>query len=212
MVGDFINVNRFLDATRAEGPGLRACVWVQGCLRRCPGCCNADQLPIEERWLAPVDEICSRIASAQDEFGIEGVTFLGGEPLLQARGLARVAEFCRRRGLSVMTFTGYTLEECRRDPLPGVPELLAATDVLVDGAFLADQLDHVRNWVGSTNQRFHYFTDVYNAGIETDPRYRHVVELREEGGRLFLNGCPHVVSLGCSSRNISQKVVMNAGS
>ena len=92
-----------------------------------------------------------------------------------------------------MTFTGYTLEECRRSPLPDVTELLAATDVLVDGVYLKDRPERVRNWVGSTNQRFHYLTDVYDASIETDPRYRHVVELREEDGHLFLNGCPHVV-------------------
>ena len=92
-----------------------------------------------------------------------------------------------------MVFTGYTFEECRRDPLPGVAELLTATDVLVDGAYLRDRPERVRNWVGSTNQRFHYLSDAYDASIETDPQYRHVVELREENGRVYLNGCPHVV-------------------
>ena len=189
----YINVNRFIGATRAEGPGLRACLWVQGCLRNCPGCCNTDLLAMEERMLVPSEEVCGWIASACSEADIEGVTLLGGEPLLQARGLAPVARFAHDLGLTVMIFTGYTLDECRRDPLPGVADLLAATDVLVDGAYLRDRPERIRNWVGSTNQRFHYLTDAYDASIETDPRYRHVVELREEGGRLFLNGCPHVV-------------------
>lgn len=192
MAGNWLNLNGFLDATRAEGPGLRACLWVQGCLRNCPGCCNVDQLPLEPRTVVPASAVCEWLAAAQTAHGIEGVTFLGGEPLLQARGLADVARFARARSLSVMVFTGYDLEDCRRDPLPGVPELLAATDVLVDGAYLRDRPERVRNWVGSTNQRFHYLTSAYDAAIETDPRYRHVVELREEEGRLLLNGCPHV--------------------
>ena len=193
MAETYLNLNRFLGATRAEGPGLRACLWVQGCLRNCTGCCNTDQLPLEPRELVTSDEVCAKLASVQSNCGIEGVTFLGGEPLLQAKGLAPVARFAHERGLTVMTFTGYTLEECRRNPLPDVTELLAATDVLVDGAYLKDRPERVRNWVGSTNQRFHYLTDAYDASIETDPRYRHVVELREEDGHLFLNGCPHVV-------------------
>ena len=195
MRGEAININRMIDATLAEGPGLRAAIWVQGCLRRCPGCCNVDQLAIEERMLVPVDAICERIAAAKDEYGIEGVTFLGGEPLLQAEGLAPVAAFAHALGLTVMVFTGYTLEELRRNPLAGSDELLEATDVLVDGAYLADRVEKIRNWVGSTNQRFHYFTAAYDASIETDPRCRHVVELREEDDRLLLNGCPHIAGM-----------------
>jgi len=139
------------------------------------------------------EEVSRWLEDAQREFGIEGVTFLGGEPLLQAQGLAPIAACARARGLNVMVFTGYTLDECRRDPLPGVTGLLASTDVLVDGAYLREKPERIRNWVGSTNQHFHYFTSAYDASIETDPRNRHVVELREEDGHLFLNGCPHTV-------------------
>ncbi|MGB4137003.1 MAG: 4Fe-4S cluster-binding domain-containing protein, partial [Microbacterium sp.] len=32
--------SRFLPATRAEGPGLRAAIWVQGCAVHCPECFN----------------------------------------------------------------------------------------------------------------------------------------------------------------------------
>ena len=32
-VGDYLNVARVIERTWAEGPGLRMCVWVQGCAR-----------------------------------------------------------------------------------------------------------------------------------------------------------------------------------
>lgn len=193
MSGGFLNIARTLERTRAEGPGLRYCIWTQGCLRNCPGCCNAEMQPLEPRTLVPVGEVVSRVLAAAAEHGLEGVTFLGGEPMLQAKGLAAVARAVRGAGLTVMVFTGYTLEECRANPLPGVEDLLAETDVLVDGPYLADRPETRRNWIGSTNQRFHYFTDAYGPDIETDPIYRGQVEFRVEGDALRINGCPRTL-------------------
>lgn len=193
----FLNLNRFLTCTVAEGPGKRFCLWTQGCEKKCPSCCNAPMQAFEPRLILPVSEICEQILQAINADEIEGVTFLGGEPLLQAKGLARVAEFAREHGLSVMVFTGYTLSECLENPLPGVPELLLCTDVLVDGQYLRNHPDERRNWVGSTNQKFHYFTDRYTPAIETSPEFAALVEIRPvltADTILTLNGCPKTLS------------------
>ena len=192
-VGDYLNVARVIERTQAEGPGLRLCVWVQGCAQNCPGCCNRSMQPFEPRDVMATEALirCVEKVWSSPE-APEGITLLGGEPFLQAVGLARVAERVRKLGGTVLTFTGYTLEELHRGDLPGAERLLAATDVLVDGPYLAQHAESRRNWVGSANQRFHYLTEAYGASIETDPRYRSVVELREENGRICLNGCPHV--------------------
>lgn len=191
--GDFLNVARVIERTRAEGPGLRLCVWVQGCARNCPGCCNRSMQAFEPRDVLATEELIRRVeqvwASPEPP---EGITLLGGEPFLQAAGLARVAERVRALGGTVFAFSGYTLEELRRGDLPGAERLLAATDVLVDGPYLERRAETRRNWVGSTNQRFHYLTKAYGPSIETNPGYRHVVEFREEDGRVYLNGCPQV--------------------
>jgi len=189
----FLNLNRFLSCTVAEGPGKRFCLWTQGCAKHCPGCCNAPLQTFEPRLILPVSEICEQILQSLEENEIEGVTFLGGEPLLQAKGLAEVARFAWEHGLSVMVFTGYTLSECRENPLPGVPELLRCTDVLIDGPYLRDQQDERRNWVGSTNQTFHYITNRYTPAIETDPTTSALVEIRPSttsATSFTLNGCP----------------------
>ena len=192
-VGDYLNVARVIERTQAEGPGLRLCVWVQGCAQNCPGCCNRSMQPFEPREVIATDDLIRHVEKAwASPEAPEGITLLGGEPFLQAVGLARVAERVRKLGGTVLTFSGYTLEELHRGDLPGAERLLAATDVLVDGPYLAQCTEKRRNWVGSMNQRFHYLTDAYDASIETDPRYRRVVELREESGRVYLNGCPHV--------------------
>jgi anaerobic ribonucleoside-triphosphate reductase activating protein len=164
----WLNVAKIIDVTQAEGPGLRTAIWVQGCLKRCVGCCNGQFLNIQPADVCDSQMIIEQIAQNQQQYGIEGVTLLGGEPFLQAEGLADVAQACHKMGLSVMVFSGYQLEELEDDArFKGASQLLKATDVLVDGEYQQALTENVRNWVGSTNQRFHYFTNFYDVSIET---------------------------------------------
>lgn len=92
---------------------------------------------------------------------VEGVTFLGGEPFAQAEAVATIAEGVRSSGLSVVTFTGYQIEDLIGARLDDYDRLLAATDLLIDGPFVQDQVDFSRPWVGSRNQRYHFLTERY---------------------------------------------------
>ena len=163
----WLNIAKMIDVTQAEGPGLRTAIWVQGCLKRCVGCCNGQFLKIQPADVYDSQKIIEQIAQNLQQYGIEGVTLLGGEPFLQAEGLADVAQACRKMGLSVMVFSGYQLEELDDARFKGASQLLKVTDVLVDGEYQQALIENVRNWVGSTNQRFHYFTDFYDVSIET---------------------------------------------
>lgn len=163
----WLNVAKIIDVTQAEGPGLRTAIWVQGCLKRCVGCCNGQFLKIQPADVCDSQMIIEQISQNQQQYGIEGVTLLGGEPFLQAEGLADIAQACRKMGLSVMVFSGYQLEELDDSRFKGASQLLEATDILVDGEYQQALTENVRNWVGSTNQRFHYFTDFYDVSIET---------------------------------------------
>lgn len=187
----WLNLASWIPCTEVEGPGKRAALWVQGCDKRCVGCCNPDYLKIVEREIVKAEAMIDRLLVAQAVWGLEGVTFLGGEPFLQAQGLAVVAEGVSRAGLSVMTFTGYTMQELDELSLPGARELLAWTDVLVDGPYESANPDRSRNWVGSTNQRFHYLTKRYDASIEGADALNREVEWRvRDDGRFVVNGWP----------------------
>jgi anaerobic ribonucleoside-triphosphate reductase activating protein len=97
------------------------------------------------------------------EAGVEGVTLLGGEPFDQAAALAEVAAAYRAAGLTVMTFSGYTLDALSEWALErsDIAALLAATDLLVDGPYLRDRPDARRPWLGSTNQGIRALTPAY---------------------------------------------------
>ncbi|HEY6547155.1 MAG TPA: 4Fe-4S single cluster domain-containing protein, partial [Vicinamibacteria bacterium] len=152
--------------TRAEGPGARYALWLQGCSIRCPGCCNPHLFEDVGGTLVAVSALLGEMARLGGE--IEGLTLLGGEPFEQAEGLVPLAQGARGLGLSMMAFSGYTLEELRTQGTtrPAVSDLLATLDVLVDGRYDHSRPESERLWAGSTNQRFHYLTDRYPPRIE----------------------------------------------
>lgn len=148
-------------------------------------------LQFAERELLPAAEIVRRLSIARDTFNIEGVTFLGGEPMLQARGLAQVALGARAMGLSVMVFTGYTVDELEAVQPIAWQDLLQVTDVLVDGPYLAQHPDGERRWIGSTNQSVHYLSNRYESSIERLPREGRDIEVRFGlDGAVQINGWP----------------------
>ncbi|MGY4858582.1 4Fe-4S single cluster domain-containing protein [Cryobacterium sp. AP23] len=185
--------SRFLPATAAEGPGLRAALWVQGCSVHCPGCFNP------QLW-AEIGGRVENTAVLADRFvadalgaGVEGVTLLGGEPFDQAAALASIAEAFRAAGLTVMTFSGYPLDLLTEwsAARPDIARLLAATDLLIDGPYLRDQPDAVRPWLGSTNQGIRALTPAYAAEVARIEREggldRLEIRIRPDG-RIDVNG------------------------
>lgn len=180
-----LNVANVVDRTEAEGPGVRFAVWVQGCPFRCAGCCNPEQLAFVPRDAVTPEALAERALRA----GVEGVSLLGGEPFAQAAGLARFARLVSTAGLSVMVYSGYTLDELRASSDEGVGALLAVTDLLVDGRYDAASRDTGRRWIGSSNQRLHFLTGRYAAD---DPcfRGRNTLEIHLLDGEIVVNGWP----------------------
>jgi anaerobic ribonucleoside-triphosphate reductase activating protein len=180
-----LNLAHVEPCTEAEGPGQRFAVWVQGCPLRCPGCCNPEFLPFTGGTPTRVSELLRRLESEP----VEGISLLGGEPFAYAEPLAYFACETQARGQSVMTFTGFTLEDLRANPDPSVAALLSATDILVDGPYVRELPDTKRRWVGSTNQRVHFLSDRYRPD---DPCWnaRNTLELRVRGRDVTVNGFP----------------------
>jgi anaerobic ribonucleoside-triphosphate reductase activating protein len=159
-----LRVGAVVERTQCEGPGARFALWVQGCRIRCADCCNPQFFAARGGERTTADQVSARLRAAAGS--LEGVSFLGGEPFDQAEALAEVAVAARSLGLSVMTFSGYALEELRARRHRGVSTLLAATDLLVDGPYDRTRPESRRRWVGSTNQRFHFLSARYAPGIE----------------------------------------------
>src|SRR5436190_14435589 len=105
-----LQVAQIVPGTEAEGPGRRFALWFQGCPLRCPGCCNPEFIPFEGGESMRLPDVLAAVDEARRQ-GIEGITLLGGEPLAHATAAAALAAAVRERGLSVMVFSGYTIEQ-----------------------------------------------------------------------------------------------------
>lgn len=177
--------------TEAEGPGLRWALWVQGCPLRCDGCCNPELLAADGGEQVSVRDLAEEIFAARESWpALEGVTFLGGEPFAQAAAVGALAERARAAGLSVVSYSGFTVEELRALPGRGPLALLAAADLVVDGRWSAGAGRSRHRNVGSANQRLVPLTP---RGAALAARWNEgpeVVEVRLDGARVLVNGVP----------------------
>lgn len=165
MTTDSIQLHAYEPFTTVEGPGHRICIWVQGCSIQCKNCFNEETWPMDGGTQISVDALFQKMKQAMIDYpSIEGVTFLGGEPFLQAKPLAQLGHMLQKEGMSVVTFTGFRYKHLARSQRTDWQALLAVTDLLMDGPYIDSLQDFSRPWVGSINQKYRFLS----------PRYRHV--------------------------------------
>ena len=155
-----MNYGEIKNCDIANGEGVRVTLFVSGCTNRCPGCFQPQTWDFSygEPFTAETEE---KILSMLAPEYINGLTLLGGDPFepQNQRDLVpfvkRVRETYPRK--NVWAFTGFTLEELRREgshPRCEVTdELLGMIDILVDGRFVEALKDIRLRFRGSSNQR-----------------------------------------------------------
>jgi anaerobic ribonucleoside-triphosphate reductase activating protein len=181
-----LNIAETWRATRALGPGLRSVVWVQGCPFHCDACISPEWIPDRPANLVEPEELAFWLL---EEESTEGLTISGGEPMMQAAGLAGLVRLLRsRRPMNLICYTGFLYEHLAAClPGSGIWQLLAQVDVLIDGPYLPRFNDN-RGLRGSSNQRIHFLTGkLAGHDFESQPRQ---MELHVGGGYAFLVGIP----------------------
>ncbi len=140
-----------------DGPGIRVVVFMQGCPLRCLFCHNP------ETWNKKSD---NKMTSKQivDEVRkyrpyIEkagGVTFSGGEPLLQTEYLLEMLKMCKNAGLHTCidtSGTGYNKEY--------LDEVLKYTDLVILDIKAIDDISY-KEMTGKEIDEFNYFVQRLN--------------------------------------------------
>ena len=81
MLGSIAAIETF---GTVDGPGIRTVVFLNGCKLRCKYCHNPEMWQMQSKTITP-EALAERILRNKNYFGADGgVTFSGGEPLLQA--------------------------------------------------------------------------------------------------------------------------------
>ncbi len=150
-MGYKLRLSGIVEESSVDGPGFRYALFTQGCPHACPGCHNPHTHPFDGGSERDTDDLLADILSNPM---LRGVTFSGGEPFCQPKPLAALAKGIHTHSkLDIITFTGYTFEELVKHHDPAVYELLAQTDILIDGRYIASQRDLTLRFRGSANQR-----------------------------------------------------------
>ncbi len=133
-----------------DGPGLRTVIWLQGCPHHCPGCHNPKTHAYDGGFEKTISEIVDQLNSLNLQ---DGITFTGGEPLVQAEAMLAILKKIDKT--NVWLYSGFSFEEILQmaEKKQSVKELLAYIDVLVDGKFLISQKTLQSKFKGSKNQR-----------------------------------------------------------
>jgi len=133
-----------------NGEGLRTVIWCQGCRLHCNGCHNPESWDENGGELFEIEEIKKQLKIIK---GQTGLTFCGGEPMLQSLACKEISEWVKKElGWSVWCFTGYLYEDLKKEGGDRW-EFIKTLDVLIDGPFVLAEKDLSLKFRGSRNQR-----------------------------------------------------------
>jgi len=151
-----LNIHHLEPTSRVNGPGCRFVIWTQGCTLACPSCFNPDTHSLTAGTSISLDAITAQVCEQSE---IEGITFSGGEPLLQLPALQQFARNIRdNTQLTLLLFTGFTWEEIQRNP--PAADIVKYMDIVIAGRYLHHQR-FAKSLIGSTNKTIHFITDKY---------------------------------------------------
>ncbi|MBR3788963.1 MAG: pyruvate formate lyase-activating protein [Clostridia bacterium] len=150
-------IHSFQSLGTADGPGVRAVVFMQGCPLRCACCHNPDTWDFNGGTEVTPDEIFRKIKRLKSYFGEEGgVTVSGGEPLMQPEFIKELFTLCKTDGITTAIDTsGCVLND-------KIKEVLNLTDtVLLDYKYVTDELYKTK--VGTEKSKVDEFLSYLNS-------------------------------------------------
>lgn len=107
-----------------DGPGIRIVIFLNGCRKRCLYCHNPEMFTMKKDNMIEL-ELVNKIKRYKTYFGKKGgVTFSGGEPLLQTNFLIKVLKELKKDNINVAI-------ETSGDYLGDIDELLKYTDIII---------------------------------------------------------------------------------
>ncbi len=130
-----------------DGPGVRFVVFTQGCNLRCGCCHNPDTWEMVGGTEYTANEIAEKALHYKEYFSEDGgITFSGGEPLLQADFVREVFILCHENGINTCLDTSGSIMN------DSVKALLEVTDrVLLDVKYTDDK--QYRDYVGCSLEK-----------------------------------------------------------
>lgn len=147
LENNIIYVADVVKNTIVDGEGFRTSLYVSGCDVCCEDCHNKDWWDIKKGTPMDIEEVYEKV-----NYDITNITFIGGEPMMQAKALTELAKLIKSRtSKTIWVYSGHTYDEIINNK--DYYNLLKLCDVLVDGRFDNNFFVNNLKFRGSTNQR-----------------------------------------------------------
>lgn len=160
-------IHSFESMGLVDGPGIRSIVFLQGCALRCAYCHNPDTWAFSGGKEMTPEEVVKKVSRFKPYFKDNGgVTFSGGDPLMQPEFLIETLKLCKEAGIhTTIDTSGYGSGKYE--------EILKYTDlVLLDIKHVDDE--GYRSLVGAPKKGFDQFLEAVQKA-DTKIWIRHVV-------------------------------------
>lgn len=150
-----------------DGPGIRTVIFFQGCSLRCRFCHNPDTWEFSSGEITDPETLVKKISRFKPYFkNTGGVTFSGGEPLMQPDFLLETLKLCKQENIHTCIDTaGYGMGS--------YDEILEYTDLVLLDLKHVSKTDY-KQMTGRTMDRFQEFLSALEKS-ETPIWIRHVV-------------------------------------
>jgi len=146
-----LKVSGYEKESIVDGPGIRYTIFVQGCLSNCKGCHNPQTHSLTDGEDVRIKDIYDDILSSKL---VNGVTFSGGEPFLQAKSLACLGYFLKKK-FNLISYSGYDIFDIwkRMKYDAYVALYLNQLDIVIEGPYVDELRTLELKFRGSKNQR-----------------------------------------------------------
>ncbi len=133
-----------------DGPGIRTVIFLQGCSLRCRFCHNPDTWEYDSGEFMESKTLVKKISRFKPYFkDTGGVTFSGGEPLMQPEFLLEVLKLCKQENI-------HTCIDTAGCGMGNYEEILTYTDLVLLDLKHINPKDY-QTMTGHTMKRFHEF-------------------------------------------------------
>ena len=163
-----IEIAKILFPVYVLGPNRRIAVWVQGCLKNCSNCMSQEFRSFDKGYLYDEKYLYDYLCEIIENEDIDGITFTGGEPLLQNGSLRKLTLSIKRSHprINIIVYTGYIYNSAKNSfkDFEGIQDSrnslnLDWIDILIDGEYKSD-MPTDNPLIGSSDQQIHILTQV----------------------------------------------------
>ena len=135
-----------------DGPGIRFVVFLKGCKLRCLFCHNPETWELNNALEISSEELLRKILKYKNYYADGGVTFSGGEPLLQAEFLLDILKKCKMVNL-------HTALDTSGVGVGNYEEILKYTDLVILDIKAIDE-ESYKKMTGHSMDEFNKFLNV----------------------------------------------------